>query len=397
MLSSDEILKRKMISVYASKVKNFFEELRQLDFSEKELGAVPALFLPGWGEGYSTSVLKIAIAGKETLNWGTNVGDSLLADLIAFKNNSYCPTLSCERFRKEGPAEWLNKFWQYSASSIGKVFEQDKNEVLAKNSPILQSIAWFNGHAIETYKSKGVTREDIASEKMQFLQNLADKHGLSSFETFVNVFRPHVILYFYRDSDGISIRNRCEENGCEFRQAWGANEAIREYQMEDSLILNLRHPSWMTRGNMTEKDCADIIAHVMQVRGLCSRLPSSHSQHYNLDSMSAHIWRHWVSIVREEAAGYPDMNDLDLSRHLILTIARELRKTKSTMTAQTLVLLLNEVPKFQNDCWQYSPERRGPCSSVRGAYNEYANAGNANDATVIAEAFTKLNGEMAYE
>ena len=65
MLSSDEILKRKMISVYASKVKNFFEELRQLDFSEKELGAVPALFLPGWGEGYSTSVLKIAIAGKK--------------------------------------------------------------------------------------------------------------------------------------------------------------------------------------------------------------------------------------------------------------------------------------------------------------------------------------------
>ena len=36
MLSSDEILQRKMISVYASKVKNFFKELSQLDFSEKE-------------------------------------------------------------------------------------------------------------------------------------------------------------------------------------------------------------------------------------------------------------------------------------------------------------------------------------------------------------------------
>lgn len=77
-------------------------------------------------------------------------------------------------------------------------------------------------------------------------------------------------------------------------------------------------------------------------------------------------------------------------------VARELRKTGSTMTAHTLVLLLNEVVKFRNDNWQYSPERRGPCSAVRGAYNAYANNGKQADADLIAESFTKFNGDMAY-
>ena len=67
------------------------------------------------------------------------------------------------------------------------------------------------------------------------------------------------------------------------------------------------------------------------------------------------------------------------------------------MTAQTLVLILNEVIKFRNENWQYSPERRGPCTSVKLAYNYYLNNNQLEDATYIAEAFTKLDGEKAYE
>ena len=90
-------------------------------------------------------------------------------------------------------------------------------------------------------------------------------------------------------------------------------------------------------------------------------------------------------------------NNLDLSRHLILTVARELKKTNSTMTAQTLVLILNEVVKFRNENWQYSPERRGPCNSIKLAYNHYMKNSQEEDAKCIAEAFTKLDGKMAYE
>lgn len=67
------------------------------------------------------------------------------------------------------------------------------------------------------------------------------------------------------------------------------------------------------------------------------------------------------------------------------------------MSAQTLVFILNEVDRFRRDDWLYSPERRGPCASVRGAYNGFVNAGKKTEAKWIAEAFTKLNGELAWE
>ncbi len=396
MLNADEILRRKMVSEYEPKVKGFFEDLSQCGFSDEELNAVPALFLPGWGEAYSSSILKIAIAGKETLYWGNDFGDSLLHDFNAAKDGSYTPSISCKRYRDQGPAEWFNKFWQYAAESIGRLFEQNKYDVLSKSSPVLRSIAWFNGHAIETIDSDGVDKGHISAERMNLLQSLADKHGLSSFETFISVFEPHVIIYFYRDTWGVSMRNLNEASGCEFIRSWGEGDAIREYRLGDTIILNMRHTTWMTKGHMKEQDCADLVAEVLKARGLAAKLPSSNTTHYEVWSMSALMWRQWVAIVRSEAERYPEWNNWDLSRHLILTVARELRKTGSTMTAHTLVLLLNEVDKFRNECWQYSPERRGPCSAVRGAYNAYANNGEQADADLIAESFTKFNGEMAY-
>lgn len=396
MLNADELLRQKMETEYAPKVRGFFADVEQNQFSDEELNAVPALFLPSWGEAYSSSALKIVIAGKETYYWINDFGDSLLSDRNAVKDDAYTPSVGCGTYRAAGPAVWFNVFWQYAAESIGKLFEQNKLDVLTKTSEVLRSIAWFNGHAIETIASRGVASEHISPKRMQLLQNLADKNNLSSFESLISVFEPHIILYFYRDSYRMSKRNLNEASGCEFIRSWGGNDAINEYRLGNTIILNMRHTSWMTRGNMKQKECADLIAEVLRARGLAARLPISCAAHYDFESMSATMWRQWVSIIRNEAERYLDFNNWDLSRHLILTVARELQKTNSTMTAQTLVLLLNEVVKFRNDNWQYSPERRGPCSTVRGAYNAYAGAGKQIDANVIAASFTKLNREMAY-
>lgn len=396
MLSADELLFERMNLCYNEKVKGFFNDLQNEDFTDKELEAVPALFMPGWGELYSSSVLKIAVAGKETLYWANEFGDSLLTDYNAFKEGKYTTSASCKQYRKEGPAEWRNPFWQYAATAIGNVFALSKIDVLQSDNPVLNSIAWFNGHALETYESNGVDKQGISWEKMARLQQLMDKNGLSDFETFVDVFAPHVILYFYRDSYGKSTRTFAEKN-CEFRQSWGENDNIHEYQLGQSIILNMRHTTWMKHKRIPERYCAELILEILKARGIYGRLPSTKSQHFDLYSMSASMWRHWVEIVRNEAELYPEINNWDLSRHLILTVARELRKINSTMTAQTLVLILNEVTQFRNTNWLYSPERRGPCSSVKGAYNSYASNSQMDDANTIARAFTKLNGEMAYE
>ncbi len=120
------------------------------------------------------------------------------------------------------------------------------------------------------------------------------------------------------------------------------------------------------------------------------------SNFISLQEMSAPVWRDWVSCVRCEAEKHPNMDNMALSHHLILSVARELSKTNSIMAAQTLVHLMNEVMKFRNDNWQYSPDGRGPCSAVRGAFNHYVNNGRENDADLIAASFSRINGKLAW-
>ena len=184
---------------YAEKASAFFEMVKAMNLTDKELTAIPSLFIPGWGTDYDSSCFKVAIAGKETLYWGNEYGDSLRCDLTAYKNGQYDVLASCRRFREQGPAEWYNVFWQYPATALAKLFGSTRDEVLTQDNPLLRSIAWLNGHAIETYDSDGVIRANISFEKMTALQKAADESGLSDFETFVKVFRPHVIFYFYRN------------------------------------------------------------------------------------------------------------------------------------------------------------------------------------------------------
>lgn len=141
--------------------------------------------------------------------------------------------------------------------------------------------------------------------------------------------------------------------------------------------------------------------------------PSSNPTHYDVESMSAPMWRLWVAIVRNEAEKNSGWENLSLAYRLVLPVARELRKTGSTMTAHTLCLLLNEVDSFRTfdvsrivdgedfleefleEGWGYDPEQGDPCAFVREAYDGCVSRGEEADAELIAESFTTLNGEKA--
>ena len=62
MLSADTLLCERMKARYSENVQHFFSDLLKENFTEEELNAIPALFLPAWGEMYCSSILKIAIA-----------------------------------------------------------------------------------------------------------------------------------------------------------------------------------------------------------------------------------------------------------------------------------------------------------------------------------------------
>lgn len=379
---------------YAGKASAFFEKVKAMNLTDKELSAIPSIFIPGWGVDYDSSRFKVAIAGKETLCWGNEYGDSLKCDLTTYENGQYDVLASCRGFRETGPAQWRNTFWQYPAMALAKLFGSTRDEVLQKDNPLLRSIAWFNGHAIETYASDGVTKTDISPEKMTAIQNAADESGLSDFETFVRVFRPNVIFYFYRNKSGIPERNFPVD--VELVQKWG-DGIIDEYRLDGhTILLHSPHTTYLTHGNLKQSELAELVYDILKVRNvqiaLCDNEASIDFYH-----MSAVEWMTWVEFARNEAEKYPDMDNMTLSRYLMVVVAKELTKRHATMNAQTLVLILNEVDKFRKESWQYSPERRGPCSSVRGAWNAYTDAGKKVEAKWIAEAFTKLNGEFAWK
>ena len=379
---------------YTGKVSAFFEKVKAMNLVDKELSAVPSLFIPGWGEDYDSSCFKVAIAGKETLYWGNEYGDSLRCDVAAYGKGLYDVLASCRRFRDQGPAEWYNVFWQYPAAALAKLFGSTRDEVLRKDNPLLRSIAWFNGHAIETYASDGVTKADISPERMAALQNAADESGLSDFETFVKVFRPHVIFYFYRNQSGVPERNFPTD--IELVQQWGGG-IVDEYRIDgQTILLHCPHTTYLTHGNLKQSELADLVYDILKARNMHIALCDKDDA-LDFYRMRAAEWSTWVEFVRYEAMKYEGVDNMALSRHLIAAIAKELSKCHATMNAQTLVLILNEVDKFRRDNWLYSPERRGPCSSVRGAYNAYANVGKQAEADLIAGAFTKLNGDFAWK
>lgn len=389
-------LAERVREAYGDKTSNFFEKLKAMNLTDKELSAIPSLFLPGWGEDYDSSFFKIAIAGKETAYWANEYGDSLRCDLTAHEQGQYDVLASCRRFREQGPSEWYNKFWQYPAAALAKLFESTRDAVLTKDNPLLRSIAWFNGHAIETLASIGFTntRADISAEKMDAIQKLADECGLSSFETFIKVFRPQVILYFYRNQSRIPERNFPADN--ELVQQWG-NGMIDERRMcGQTILLHCPHTTFLTKGNLKQDAFADLVQDIFKARNIqisqCNK--NTPCDFYRMNAVE---WMTWVDFVRDVAQKYPDEDNMTLSRRLMAVVAKELMKQNATMTAQTLVRILNEVDKFRQDNWQYSPEKRGPCSSVRGAWNAYSNAGKDVEAKWIADAFTKLDGSHAWE
>lgn len=379
---------------YKDKAAAFFEKLKAMNLTDEELNAVPSLFLPGWGENYESSFFKVAIAGKETLEWSNEYGDTLKCDLVAHEEGRYDVLASCRRFREQGPSEWYNVFWQYPATALARLFNSSRDAVLRKDNPLLRSIAWFNGHAIETIDSKGVDKSRISWEKMCSIQQIVDECGLGDFETFVKVFRPNVIFYFYRNKSGVPNRNFHPD--FEKVQSWG-NGIIDEYRIDgQTLLIHAPHTSYLTRVNLSQGALADIVYEILKTRGVKVSLCGDGAV-LDFYRMSAVEWSAWVEFVRAEAQKHSDIDNMSLSRHLIAVVAHELAKRQARMNAQTLVLILNEVDKFRQDGWQYSPERRGPCSSVRGAYRTYLNDGKTVEANYIERAFTKLDGSYAYE
>ena len=402
----EQELRKRFRKTYGAAVDEFYMRIVAEGFTDKELWAVPALFLPGCGNLYAQSLVKVAIVGEGTNYWK----DCLLTDLKDRKEGRYNLETSFDALQSEsavsgaladGPTKWRNPFWKAVAEVLNKVY--DTHDALKCQNPIFRGIAWSNSYPIEKYKPDGVgggvARDAISPGRLYRIQAIADECGLSSFERFIEVFRPNVIIYTLHNNNGsnrvfpkdmVQIDTRRPIKG----NAW----IIKVYRSKKTLIIQTQHPSWIIgRKHVSVDEFGKAIADVL-IRNNLFAPPAKDHFYWDIKDKAC---KTFSQLLNEEAlrlekdAAWTDKKIL--SYRLVLTLADHLRMTNSTMTAALMVKLLNTIDGFKKEHWQYSAERRGPCAVAAGAWRYYQSVRkDAQSAAKIAEAFTKLNGRYAY-
>lgn len=257
----------------------------------------------------------------------------------------------------------------------------------------MKSIAWSNAHAVETYSSKGVSNI-ISPEHMQAIQKIAFEEGLANLDNFVECFSPQVILYLYRSNSDSESWKFVE--GAAYVRSWGKDDMLLEYNNKGVVILHSRHPSWMSKGNVSRETFASTLRETLSSHKLFKVLPCT-TWYHDL-SEDSDDFKRFSKLLNQIAKKSPTTDNQSLTHELILVVARELQKEQhSTMTARLLVMLLNSVQQFVDSKWIYSPKGRGPGSVVRGTWRDLQNSGRGDDAESVAMAFTSISGDYCYE
>ena len=233
------------------------------------------------------------------------------------------------------------------------------------------------------------------------MQTIADECELSSFDKFIDVFRPNVIIYTLHNSNGanrvlpkgakqIAVKKPIDGN------AW----IIKVYRARRTLIIQTQHPSWVVgRKHVGIDTFGRAIAEVLIENNLFAP-PAKEHFYWDINDKACKVFS---QLLNEEALRVKQGEDWwdmkIMSYKLVSALADHLSLTNSTMTAALMVKLLNTVELFKEKNWLYSENGRGPCAVVAGAYRYYNDKGTRNDpksAAKIAEAYTRLNGRYAY-
>lgn len=389
---SEQFIRDKFDEIYGNLARKFYDALGKLDLSESELAAVPSLFLPSCGSLYAQSLIKLAVIGESSFKWGHGLGE----DLKNIKEGRLDLSFSFNVFRQKGPVFWQNPFWRYHAEVLQNIYS--RRDALEKTNPIFAGIAYGNRYSIEQYRENGtgVDTENISRENYDKIAKLT--RDIERLENFIDVFSPDIIIYTCRNdygSDDIfppEAKLLCTEHQPE-------NWDVKIWKYKKTKIIQTQHPNYLTRGRITSETYGRRMS--KKLFAINCLAPVCAQKHYTrLEDAS-----HFVKILNKRASEFysniPAENIGDeflriLSYKLILAIALELTREKATMTAVLACALLNQVEIFQQKDWQYSLERRGPCSTIRGAYNLFEKHGEKEHAATIAYAFTKMNGCLAW-
>nr|AMP55543.1 hypothetical protein [uncultured bacterium] len=96
----------------------------------------------------------------------------------------------------------------------------------------------------DTYRDWGA--DDF--EQLSKIQNLASEIDISNIYDFVNIFRPNVLFYFFRNqSENNSFKWR--ENATLLSTQILNDLKISEYKIGNTIIFHLPHPNYLVKGH----------------------------------------------------------------------------------------------------------------------------------------------------
>ncbi len=397
MSKEDELLSQRHREVYGPRVDEFFESIEREGYTDAELAAVPELFLPACGPLYATSLVKVAVIGQETLRWGWDNG-GLAANRRAWKAGTFDPQMSWRVFRDTGPVEWQNRFWQYHFAVLEKVY--GRPGLLAGHNAVLDGIAWSNRFAVERNGANvGNGDGQIREERFWKCRGLSEAAGLTSFQTFCDVFAPDAILYScHNDAMGsdavLTGAERVETKECDGFRIW-------TWKLGKTWIFQTWHPSYLAQWKGVGVGAfADALRDAMLDRGVFA--PIGAKAHYASDGDPG--METFARCLEEEAgrivAGEPGISDKELSYRLLGALALELGKQRATMTARQAGRLLNRIGRFKQNGYLFASEGHGPCAVVAAVWR-YFNFRETEEshqtAESVAAAYTTVRGTYAYE
>lgn len=369
---------------YEPRATSFYARLQDLNIRQDVLDETPALFIPCYGSLYEKSHIKIAVMGKETYGWW----------YLSSASND--PMWGIREFRKKGPAEWRNPFWQYFAQILGDIYGVDKDDILNPEGLFIPSIAWNNCLSIESSKSK--TFCDWADDdfvELSKIQELASTFDISNIHDFIKVFSPNVIFFFYRNN--AEYDSWKWQADAELISTQTINDiSIEEYKIEQTIIFHIPHPNYLVKGHAQSYEMGKHIVKRLKHYNLFAPLPSEIWYHEANCHHCSSEYIHFKNVVNEctKILSAADLNLI--ARTAIATVAVELRKMKSKMSGIIMMRLLNEIPMFKDYGWIYSEDGRGPLATIKGAYNFFYNNEEYDIADNIALSFTRKNGLYAW-
>ena len=367
----------KIPTVYGPILDGFVKQLAQ--HPNTDYVGIPHPFLPEVGRNYDHALVPMAVVGKETRGWGTNL-DRFIPDYLA---NGFDFDAEMAEFRNldfKG-SNWMggkptcSTFWGTAMNILSKCygFHHWKEFQQGKHDIILDSFAWGNVNSIETSTSAGVNPNAPGYNRAKSLS----EQMFDSVDLLIRAVAPRVILLF------CSIPERNRYLGSGFTIVEVVENKVTVLRRDGVLVFHAPHPNkqrWYSGG---ADEFARIIRDLLVKYKLFCPLPNVLQNGLSATSQQ---------ILVAECTGISTFD-------AIAKVAHELRKQRSYMTARSLCLdVLNPAGHKTQRGTPYTGKTQGPCRLVATAWDYFQNTVKRPDiAEDIALAFTDIHGNYAYE